>query len=92
MKVKVIEENRKKMGSFSTVDLLKDKIYNAVIDSGKMKWYRIVDESGEDYMYPPMLFEIIEDEEKWLYYSDFYANAPPRANKSEHSEMFAFLF
>ncbi len=64
MKVKVIEENRKKMGSFSTVDLLKDKIYNAEIDRGVMKWYRIIDESGEDYMYPPMLFEIIEDEEK----------------------------
>ena len=64
MKVKAIEENRKKMGGFSTVDLLKDKIYNAEIDRGAMKWYRIIDESGEDYMYPPMLFEVIEDEEK----------------------------
>ena len=49
MKVKVIEEKRKLMGSFSTVDLLKDKVYEAVIDNGKMKWYRIIDESGEDY-------------------------------------------
>ena len=61
MKVKVIEENRTKMGSFSTVDLLKGKIYDAIVDSGKMKWYRIVDESGEDYLYPPMLFEVIEN-------------------------------
>ncbi len=62
MKVKVKEENRKIMGSFFTTrDLLKDKIYNAEIDSGKHKWYRIVDESGEDYLYPPMLFEIIEE-------------------------------
>lgn len=60
MKVKVIEENRAKMGSFTTVDLLKNKIYEAEIDNGKMKWYRIVDESGEDYLYPPMLFEIVE--------------------------------
>ena len=61
MKVKVKEENRKKMGEFSHIDLLKDKIYDATIDNGKMKWYRIVDESGEDYLYPPMLFEIIEE-------------------------------
>ena len=61
MKVKVIEENRTKMGSFSTADLLKGKIYNASVDSGKMKWYRIVDESGEDYLYPPMLFEVVEE-------------------------------
>jgi len=61
MKVKVIEEKRKLMGSFSTVDLLKDKVYEAVIDNGKMKWYRIIDESGEDYLYPPMLFEVVEE-------------------------------
>ena len=34
MKVKFIEENRAKMGSFTTVDLLKDKIYEAVSDKG----------------------------------------------------------
>ena len=61
MKVKVIEENRTKMGSFTTVDLLKNKIYEAEVDNGKMQWYRIVDESGEDYLYPPMLFEIVEE-------------------------------
>ena len=61
MKVKVIEENRAKMGSFTTVDLLKDKIYNAELDNGKMQWYRIIDESGEDYLYPPMLFKIVEE-------------------------------
>ena len=61
MKVKVIEENRAKMGSFTTVDLLKNKIYEAEVDNGKMQWYRIIDESGEDYLYPPMLFEIVEE-------------------------------
>lgn len=61
MKVKVIEENRKKMGSFSSNDLLKDKIYDVLEISSKMKWYRIIDESGEDYEYPPMLFEIVEE-------------------------------
>ena len=60
MKVKVIEEKRKLMGEFSTEDLLKDKIYEAQIDNGKHKWFRIIDESGEDYIYPPEIFEIIE--------------------------------
>ena len=60
MKVKIIEDKRKLMGEFSTEDLLKDKIYEAKIDDGKHKWYRIIDESGEDYIYPPDIFEIIE--------------------------------
>ena len=25
------------------------------------EWYRIIDETGEDYLYPPKDFEIIED-------------------------------
>ncbi len=65
MKVKVVEENRAKMGSFTTVDLLKDKIYEAVSDKGikgnRPEMYRIIDKSGEDYLYPPMLFEIVEE-------------------------------
>ncbi len=24
-------------------------------------WYRIIDDSGEDYLYPPNLFEIVEE-------------------------------
>lgn len=60
MKVKIIETKRKALGDFSTKDLLKDKVYDAVIDRGKHHWYRIVDESGEDYLYPPEIFEIVE--------------------------------
>lgn len=61
MKVKVIERKRKKMGSLSTVHLLKNKLYTVMEISPKMKWYRIVDESGEDYLYPPELFEVVEE-------------------------------
>lgn len=65
MKVKVIEENRKIMGYWSHVDLLRNKIYEAVPEkiknNDKLLMYRIVDESGEDYLYPPMLFEVVED-------------------------------
>ena len=61
MKVRILEDKRSLMGEFSTGDLLKGKIYDAIIDSGELKWYRIVDESGEDYIYPPEIFEIIEE-------------------------------
>ena len=60
MRVKVIEEKRKNMGDISTVHLLMNKIYTVIDISPKMKWFKIVDESGEDYLYPPELFEIIE--------------------------------
>ena len=56
MKVKVIEENRTKMGSFTTVDLLKNKIYEAEVDNGKMQWYRIVDESGGKIICTPQCY------------------------------------
>ena len=61
----VIMKVRKKAGEnmpepFAT-DLIDGKIYDAEIDRDFMNWYRIVDESGEDYLYPPQLFEIVEE-------------------------------
>ena len=42
--------------------LTHDKIYDVIkIEKG---WYRIVDDSGEDYLYPPRLFEIVDDNVK----------------------------
>ena len=41
------------------LSLTKDKIYDVV--SVEKSWFRIVDDSGEDYLYPPEMFEIIED-------------------------------
>ena len=61
MKVRILEEKRCLMGDFSTKDLLKGKIYEAIVEGDKLKWYRIIDESGEDYIYPPELFEVIEE-------------------------------
>lgn len=38
--------------------LTKNKIYEVIsVENG---WYRIVDDSGEDYLYPPEQFEIVE--------------------------------
>lgn len=39
--------------------LTNGKIYDVI--AVEKDWYRIVDDSGEDYLYPPEQFEIIED-------------------------------
>lgn len=39
--------------------LTHDKIYDVV--SVEKKWYRVVDDSGDDYLYPPEKFEIVQD-------------------------------
>ena len=41
--------------------LINGKIYKVL--SVEKNWYRIIDESGEDYLYPPDLFEVVENEE-----------------------------
>lgn len=52
MKVKYI-------GETDPVYMIKDKIYEVLsIEKG---WYRIIDEEEEDYLYPPELFEIVEE-------------------------------
>lgn len=35
------------------------KVYEVL--SIERDWYRIVDDSGEDYLYPPELFELVND-------------------------------
>ena len=39
--------------------LKKDKVYEAR-DCGK-GWYAVIDESGDEYAYPPELFEVVEE-------------------------------
>ncbi len=42
------------------ISLKKNKVYEAtILDKG---WYALVDESGEEYVYPPTLFEVVEDD------------------------------
>ena len=39
--------------------LTNNKIYSVLaIEKG---WYRIIDDSGEDYLYPPEQFEVVEE-------------------------------
>ena len=66
MKVIVNEQVRKDYNNtlLSTVDLLEGKVYDVIEikEVGKYyKRYRIVDESGEDYLYPQGLFIIVKD-------------------------------
>ena len=51
MKVKYLEKT-------SFLELTHHKIYEVLSVEGE--WYRIVDDSGEDYLYPPECFEIVE--------------------------------
>ena len=69
MKVKIIESKRNswifymegERHVFSTSDILKDKVYDVIEISKSGTMYRIIDESGEDYLYCKDLFEIVEE-------------------------------
>lgn len=39
--------------------LTKNKVYEVL--SVEKKWYRVIDDSGEDYLYPPENFETVEE-------------------------------
>ena len=60
MKVIVNEEARKKT-NYGTLHLRPGKIYEVIETSERLKFYKIVDESGEDYLYPPSLFDVVEE-------------------------------
>lgn len=63
MKVRVNEDARQRT-NYGTIELFEGKVYEVcelVVTTPTRKWYRIVDESGEDYLYPPSLFDIIEE-------------------------------
>jgi len=48
------------LGKTDFLVLTNNKIYDVIsIESG---WYRIIDDSGDDYLYPPDMFEIIEED------------------------------
>jgi hypothetical protein len=47
------------------MSLIKDKIYEG--RKAQKRWFILVDESGEEYGYPPNLFEVIEDEKNENY-------------------------
>lgn len=46
-------------GETESLVLTNGKIYDVI--SIEKEWYRIVDDSGEDYLYPLQQFEIVEE-------------------------------
>ena len=48
----------KYIGETDFLVLTHNIIYDVI--SIEREWYRIIDDSGEDYLYPPELFEIVE--------------------------------
>ncbi|MEE1319766.1 MAG: hypothetical protein UHD05_09650 [Ruminococcus sp.] len=46
-------------GKSISFTLTHNKIYEVL--SIEKDWYRIIDDTGEDYLYPPEKFEIIEN-------------------------------
>ena len=46
------------------MDVLPGKVYEVL--SVERGWYRIVDESEEDYLYPPENFEVVAEDEHEL--------------------------
>lgn len=47
-------------GHDSSLDLDPSRVYEVM--SVEVGWYRIVDDSDEDYLYPPELFEVVEQD------------------------------
>lgn len=47
------------LGETIFLELTHDQIYDVI--SVEKDWYRIVDDSGDDYLYPPEGFEIVEE-------------------------------
>ena len=47
----------KYLGKTDQILLINGKLYEVI--SIERDWFRIIDETGEDYLYPPELFEII---------------------------------
>lgn len=52
------------LGESDPLELLNDKIYEVIEVDEESGWYRIVDETNDDYLFPPEDFEIVEDDAK----------------------------
>ena len=64
------------LGKTEFLVLTNNKIYEVISIEGG--WYRIIDDSGEDYLYPPDMFEIVEEDNnmmvKWFLRRFVYHN------------------
>ena len=57
---KLPKEQRENVIFWSAMGFIPEKVYE-VLSIEKRGWYRIIDESGEDYIFPPEMFVIVEE-------------------------------
>ena len=60
----VVCVTREGFGDFSTDDLTLGRLYEVVTPADDKGMLRVIDDSGDDYLYPSALFEAVEVEEK----------------------------
>lgn len=53
----------KYLGESDPLELIQDKVYDVIEIDEDSGWYRIVDETGEDFLFQPEDFEIVEAEQ-----------------------------
>ena len=56
--------SREGFGEFSTDDLTLGRLYEVLAPAHSHGMLRIIDDSGEDFLYPTSLFEAVEVQEK----------------------------
>lgn len=62
MKVKYIRGKKENfLVKDNFIDLTPGAIYEVLEITKKFGFYRVIDDSGEDYCYPPNFFEVIEE-------------------------------
>ena len=45
----------------SPLSLINGRVYECL--GIEQEWLRIIDETGEDYLYPPEIFQVLDDDE-----------------------------
>jgi len=60
----VVCVSRENFGEFSTDDLTLGRLYEVLAPVDSQGLLRIIDDSGEDYLYPSALFESVEIQEQ----------------------------
>jgi len=56
--------SREGFGDFSTDDLTLGRLYEVLAPADSHSMLRIIDDSGEDFLYPASLFEAVEVQEQ----------------------------
>lgn len=59
----VVRLDNNALGDFSTDDLTLGRLYEVIGDVDAHEMLRVIDDSGEDYLYPAKLFEQVDVQE-----------------------------